>query len=196
MGACGIDKAKQQAESAFQRRQVGGIIAAVSGCRIICDWREHHGGESTSEVYQLLSDCVKELAGDTLAKQPNVVFMDNACALKKFAKNPVRAERTATTRILSKLHYMLDIWHVTNHNACLQDPVEAQFLDPRSSHNKDIQNAVNTEACEQAFSFLDRLTYVAYNMGPGLFHTYLYIIMNRENKKLSRRRELIAAVDL
>lgn len=89
---------------------------------------------------------------------------------------------------MSNLHYMLDIWHAGNHTACLRDPTEAAVLDPRHENNHVIREAVNTEACEQAFSFIDRITYVSYTMGPGLFHVYGYLIMDMENSKVVKRR--------
>ena len=117
-----------------------------------------------------------------------MVFYDNACTLKKFAQNRKRSERNETTRAVGGLHYMLDIWHVHNHTKCLQDPVEGPVLDPRSPQNDALRRAVNTEACEQAFSFIDRVTYVGLNMGPGMFHAFTYLLMDRENEKLIRRR--------
>ena len=121
-------------------------------------------------------------------KIPDVIFMDNACALRNFARNPRRATRTAVTRMLATLHYMLDIWHVSNHHACLANAADAAELDPRLAGNTALRQAVNTEACEQAFSFIDRVTYVSYCMGPGLFHLYGYLIMDMENTKTVRRR--------
>ena len=121
-------------------------------------------------------------------KLPDVVFMDNACTLRKYARNLRRATRTRITEVLAKLRYMLDIWHVSNHHACLVAPEEAAELDPRLPANDHLRRAVNTEACEQAFSFLDRVTYVSYCMGPGLFHLYGYLIMDMENSATVQRR--------
>ena len=194
-GACQIDKTIQGAAALtarWQRRRLGGIIAAVSGCRVFLDWREHHGGEGTSDVYLLLTNCIADiqasLANGGPGKMPDVVFMDNACALEKYAMNPRRAGLTPTTLLASRLHYMLDIWHVHNHTACLADPVQAAILDPRSEANQRYRGTVNTEACEQAFSFIDRITYVSYTMGRGMFHVYAYLIMDMENEKVTRRR--------
>ena len=86
-------------------------------------------------------------------------------------------------------------WHVRNHSACLADPVLSAILDPRRPENHDLRQSVNTEACEQAFSFIDRITYVGLNMGPGLFHLYLYILMDCENEKTIRRRANVHADD-
>ena len=71
-----------------------------------------------------------------------------------------------------------------NHTRCLQNPEDANGLDPRSPANADVRAQVDTEACEQAFSFLDRVTYVLQEMGPGLFHVYMYLILDMENARV------------
>ena len=63
-GPCLIDKESSGPPTSvakWARRRMGGIIAAVSGCRIFMDWREHHGGEGTSEVYLLLGECIADI---------------------------------------------------------------------------------------------------------------------------------------
>ena len=196
VGECKIEKDKQGTSHASQkwsRRRIGGIIAAVSGCRIFLDWRGHHGGEGSGEIYQLLAGCVAYIRQSQqqggIGKQPDVVFFDNACALLRFARNPRRAERTEVTRIVRDLHFILDIWHRDNHVRCLQDPVLAAEIDPRHEANEPLRGLVNTEACEQAFSFIDRYTYMTYSMGAGLFHVYAYLLLDMENSKLMKRRQ-------
>ena len=191
-GACKIDKSAADLPKKWARRRIGGIIAAVSGCRVFLDWQEHHGGEGLGEVYHLLAKCINGIQEgkerDGVGRLPDVVFYDNACALQRFARNPLRAHSNSVTETISKLHYMIDHWHVTNHRACLQNPADAESLDPRSTFNRIFRTVVDTEACEQAFSFLDRVSYVGLNMGPGMFHAYIYLIMDRENEKVVRRR--------
>ena len=89
---------------------------------------------------------------------------------------------------MSSFHYMLDLWHARDHSACPKNPADAAVLDPRHEKKRAIWEAVNTEACEQAFSFIDRVTYVSYAMAPGLFHVYGYLIMDMENTKVVKRR--------
>ena len=194
-GACEIDKAVQASPTShkkWQRRRVGGIIAAVSGCRIFLDWAEHHGGEGPSEVYTLLGNCIGTIETSKAAggpgRLPDVVFFDNACALRQFALNRRRSVLTAITQVIATLHFMLDIWHVVNHTKCLADPATQPILDPRHPDNERKRQDVNTEACEQAFSYIDRITYVAGTMGPGMFHAYNYLLMDLENQKVMRAR--------
>ena len=192
LGACCIDKASDTAIKKMKRRRLGGIIGAVSGCRMFLDWEEHQFGEGTAQTYAVLAKVVRVIMNEkqkgNAATLPNVVFMDNACALMKFATNPKRRHRTEVTECLNTLHYMLDIWHAVNHTSCLQDPRINWILDPRHLANASLRGAVNTEACEQAFSFLDRITYVSMTMGPGHFAMFLYIMFDLENNKVYSRR--------
>lgn len=192
-GACGIDKRNQApADKKRARRRLGGVLAAVSGCRVFLDWEEHQGGESTTQTYLLLAHLVSAILAERAqgwhAKLPDVVFMDNACGLRAFAHNPLRATRTAVTKVMKKLRYMLDVWHAQNHTKCLEKPELRLELDPRLPENEGLRKAVDTEACEQAFAFLDRVTYLLQEMGPGSFHTYLYLVMGLENERLVNRR--------
>ena len=191
-GACNIDK--ETAGSALpqkrRRRRLGGIIAAVSGCRIFLDWEEHQFGEGTSRVYVVLARLMANILASTAAghggRKPEVVFFDNACALRRFAINPKRCKQTVVTRLLRETHYMLDKFHALNHTQCLKDPAQARVLNPRHEANKQKADCIDTSACEQAFSFVDRITYVGMNMAPGRFAAYLYMIMDLE--KVVRKR--------
>ena len=159
-GQCDIDKSTQAwSSNKYRRRRLGGVIAAISGCRVALDWDEHQFGEGSAQIYivlaRLVADIMRSIDADNSGRLPKTVFMDNACALWKFAQNPKRAQRTQVTRFLEGLHYMLDVWHACNHSKCLEDPARAARLDPRHEANKDLRHLINTEACEQFFSFLD-----------------------------------------
>ena len=188
-GPCGIDKGAQAPlDKKHARRRLGGVLAAVSGCRIFLDWEEHQGGESTTQTWLLLARLVDDILENQKAggpaKLPDVVFQDNACSLRAFARNPLRSERTSTTRAVALLHFMLDIWHVRNHTRCLETAELKAILDPRAPENEELRRAVDTEACEQAFSFLDRITYHLQEMGPGTFHAFMYLMLDLENERM------------
>ena len=183
---CGIDKAAGHRN--WKKKRLGGIVAAVNSCRLYLDWIEQHGGESTTLVYILLAQIVSFIRAHPQGKLPDAIWMDNACALRKYAQSPVRANRNELARLLSRLHYVLDVWHRANHTACLADPVTAAFIDPLNSMNRLFLQNVNTEACEQAFSWLDTVTYVALGMTRGRFQIFLYMMMHLANEKIMARR--------
>ena len=92
------------------------------------------------------------------------------------------------TRAVAILHFMLDVRHASNQTKCLQDADRARVLDPRHPDNAELVSHMNTEACEQCFSFVDRITYVGMNMGPGHFADYFYLIMDCEKEKVCKSR--------
>jgi hypothetical protein len=59
------------------------------------------------------------------------------------------------------------------------------MIDPLNSLNKEFLKNVNTEAREQAFSWLDTVTYVALGMTRARFQVYLYLMicMSRRSVK-------------
>ena len=121
-GDCQIEKCRQgMMTKKWKRRRLGGIIAAVTGCRIFLDWEEHQFGEGTTQIYIVLARLISVLL---LSQQqhievllPAVIFFDNACALWKYATNVKRCDRTAVATVMKSLHYMIDIWHIKNHSA-------------------------------------------------------------------------------
>ncbi len=64
----------------------------------------------------------------------------------------------------------------------------ARVLDPRHEANASLSARINAEACEQFFSFLDRVSCIGLNMGPGSFSIYLYLLFDMENDKVVRQR--------
>ncbi len=43
---------------------------------------------------------------------------------------------------------------------------------------------MDTEACEQASSLLDRITYHLQEMGPGTFHVFMYLMLDLEIERI------------
>ena len=119
----------------IKNRKLGGTVAAVNSCRLFLDWIEQHGGESTTLVYVLLAKVIDFIKQHPEMSLPDVIWMDNACALRKFAQTPLCAERNELSKVLANLHYVLDVWHRSNHTACLADPEVACVIDPRNSLN-------------------------------------------------------------
>ena len=87
---------------------------------------------------------------------------------------------------------MLDIWHRWNHlraaRACLKDPAIALEIDPYHVMNRQLAKTYNTEACEQAFSWLDQFCPNLLEMGPGLFAAHVTMMMHRRNQRIQKQR--------
>ena len=126
-------------------------------------------------------------------RAPLAIFYDNACALRSFARNPKRLHLSAVASRMAETKYLLDIWHRWNHlraeGACLKDPDTAAAIDPYHINNKALAETYNTEACEQAFSWMDQFCPFLLEMGPGLFAAHLTMMMDRRNESISRKRQ-------
>eukprot|EP00913_Durusdinium_trenchii_P014787 g13869.t1 len=84
---CGIDKVVL-----LPRRSYGGLLVATLPCGRVCAAVPLAHAESLTQVYALLSTLVLE---DTDVRCPlQYVIYDNACALARFARHPVRKDRT------------------------------------------------------------------------------------------------------
>ena len=169
-----------------KRNSLGGIVAAVSSCQLFVGWRPYSGGEGRSDVYILLAN-IFAIITTAASRQPLAVFYDNACALQAFACNPRRQALSNASRALATMKYLLDIWHRDNHTACLADETLRAELDPRHESNAHLR-VYNTEVCEQAFAWLDRLIYGFLEMGPGLFAAQITFLMDRRNRRIVKER--------
>ena len=183
---CGIEKQKQHKK----RLSIGGIIALVTSCQLFVGWRAYLEGEGLSDVYVALAEVLQVLLSH--GRAPEGIFYDNACALRAFVRNSKRATLSEVAKHMADAKYLLDIWHRWNHlraaNACLKDPELAKELDPYHENNRELAKTYNTEACEQAFSWLDHFCPYLLEMGPGFFVAHLTMMMDRRNDALVRRR--------
>ncbi|CAK9089942.1 Uncharacterized protein (Fragment), partial [Durusdinium trenchii] len=111
---CGIDKVVL-----LPRRSYGGLLVATLPCGRVCSAVPLAHAESLTQVYALLSSLTPE---DGDARPPlQYVIYDNACALARFARHPLRKERTPTAAALAALTYVLDGFHAQNHTSCLDE---------------------------------------------------------------------------
>jgi hypothetical protein len=183
---CGIEKQKQHKK----RKSIGGIIALVTSCQLFLGWRPYMEGEGLCDIYVALAEVLDVLLAG--GRAPLGVFYDNACALRAFARNSKRAELSEVAKFMAEVKYLLDIWHRWNHlraaAACLKNPDLAKEIDPYHDCNRALAGKYNTEACEQAFSWLDHFCPYMLEMGPGLFVAHLTMMMDRRNAFIVRAR--------
>ena len=147
-------------------------------------------GEGLADVYVALAEVMDVLLENQ--RVPLAIFYDNACALRAFARNQKRIALSPVARWLGACKYLLDIWHRWNHlraaGACLKDAVLAEEIDPYHEHNRPLARKYNTEACEQAFSWMDQFCPYLLEMGPGSFVAHLTMMMDRRNCAIVRMR--------
>ena len=82
------------------------------------------------------------------------MIYDNACALARYSRHPIRRDRTSVARQIFNLKFVLDDFHVANHTACI-DSNNKQYLKDVRRAGHPVLKDVNTQTCEQLFAWLD-----------------------------------------
>jgi hypothetical protein len=178
---CHIDKTLQHKK----KRSRGGIVACVTSCQLFVGWKPYHGGEGLSDVYMSLAEVCHLLQQ---GRWPLAIFYDNACALRTYARKPRRQQLSSTSAALASSKFLLDKWHRCNHTRCLMTETSRAAIDPKHEANVGLANKYNTEACEQAFSWLDRYVYSFLELGAGLFQCQMTFLMDRRNRRIVTNR--------
>ena len=125
---------------------------------------------------------------------------DDRCHLKKYALNPTRKEITPTAARLAALNIVVDKMHFKGHtDSWCHDhcnPYNLRELDKVSStllvlvvqHTMScliiIYIQVDTQICEQTFSWMSRYSRITRHMNREHFLFYLLYISDLHNRKL------------
>ena len=148
--ACRADKGEARR---LVVRKFAGLFTTVLPCQHVVAVQHLIGSESLPQVAFAFAR--------SLALRPFTRFIayDNACALARFCRNPVRATATPANQALRDCLFVLPESHWRNHTAC-RDPQHAMYLPevPKSAH-PELQG-VNLEANEQYFAWPCHLLHV------------------------------------
>lgn len=167
---CGIDKADIQ-----PRRKYGGLLVSTLPCGRICGATPLAHAESLTQVYALMSTL-----HDAAPGRIEYILYDNACALARYARHPLRATRTAAAIALAGLTYVLDSFHAANHTACL-DSTSPYYLPEVSRERHAALRGVNSQTAEQFFSWVDPFVRFVVNMTPAVFEVFLLLVTHFYN---------------
>ncbi|CAH1255647.1 Hypp1583 [Branchiostoma lanceolatum] len=88
-----------------------GVLAFLKPCNIILGLHELYLAESKSQVYGHLHSL---LSRSEMGKTEYIIY-DDACHLRKFARNPARSDATETTRRLANMEMLVDRMHMRGH---------------------------------------------------------------------------------
>ncbi len=158
-----------------RKHRSAGICAAIYNCGITFGLRELLGSESISQVYAFLVWLY-----NTATVMPDHMFYDDACHLVRFIKNPKRPNSTDASVYLLALVIVLDRMPFENHT----DPWCIENLDPDLN---PYFNNINTEACEQEFSWLCNYKHSTRHMNYPRFNLFLLTICDLSNEKKLKR---------
>ena len=108
------------------------------------------------------------------------VLYDNACALARYCRNPVRSNSSAGAQRLRDCKFFLPESHVRGHTACL-DPASNYYLPEVRKGSHSILAGVNSEAQEQVFAWVRWLIYVANPMTPTRHRVFFLLLCIARN---------------
>jgi len=180
-----------------------GILAGLRPCGVIVLLCELFTSESKSQVYAQLHEflinhpSVSQKLGELLHRiyncnflpyliHPEFVCYDDGCHLRRYAQNPERKNLTEATRRLADIQIVIDKMHMAGHvdewcktncdpNTFAQlDKVREQFIE--GIIYMLIHTKVDTEVCEQCFSWLSRYSVMTRRMKRSTFMFFLLYI--------------------
>ena len=150
-------------------------------------------------MYCLLSTLLQR--GDVALKY---AIYDNACALARYARHPLRCGRTPAASAIAALTFVIDSFHVANHTACITEGHDFFLPEVRRERHPQLA-AVNTQTAEQFFSWADPFVRSTASMTPSVFQAFVLILVHLYNsivcgdsaaqlrRRPSRRRNTPAA---
>ena len=150
-------------------RRYAGVFVTVMPCGHIVSVRHMVGAESLPQVALSFAHALQAV--------PTKSFLcyDNACALARYCRNPVRSDATAATRTLRDCTFVLPESHARGHTACL-DESHSHYLPEVRKASHPILAGVNTEVQEHVFAWSRWLVYVANPMKP-VRHRVFFVLM-------------------
>ena len=193
-----------------------GILAGLRPCGVIVMLSELFTSESISQVYAYLHEflrnnysvssklgkygihCIYQFDCTTFHYLEFICY-DDGCHLRRYARLTSRKDLTATTKHLAQVEILVDKLHMRGHTDpwCKANCDASAFpeLDKvRTMNNISaiyvhlILTQVDTEICEQCFSWLSKYAHITRRMKQStflFFLLYLCILHNeREIKKL------------
>lgn len=126
---------------------------------------------------------------------PDFLVYDDACHLKKFAINPTRSALTETATRIAKMNIAVDRMHFKGHvdKWCHRhcNPNDYEELRNVSKQSFHIHPAwhyfwimqVDTQICEQTFSWLSRYARITKHMNRAHFMFYLMYLCDMHNQR-------------
>ena len=153
-------------------RRYAGVFVVVLPCGHIVVVRHLVGAEGLPQVAVAFADALNATQGKKF------LCYDNACALARFCRNPIRA---AHMECFQHCRFVLPESHARGHTACL-DPTHTHYLpEVRKAAHPEL-TGVNTEAQEHVFSWVRWLTHVANPMTPVRHRSFFLLLCLARNR--------------
>ena len=161
-----------------QHSTSAGILALVSSCGLFLAAKEIFGSESLTQVHLFLFEAF--FVHGLKDSAPQVFAYDDACHLLKFLKNRVEKSIFAHWLLkVMKIWIVCDRFHFPNH----KDPWCKKHVDPAKCKAPAFSKA-NTQAAEQAFSWLAGAKHLFRHMNEARFFFQMLRMMHLRNQWL------------
>lgn len=158
--------------------RTAGILLGAWPCGTILMLGELFGAESKSQVYGFLHTFLKENAQSTADLR--FICYDDGCHLKKYAANTKRVNQTPTATRLSSLNIVVDKMHFKGHI----DPWCQENCNPYTFSELE---KVDTEICEQIFSWMSKYARITQHMNRVHFLFFLLYLCDAHNRLCKRK---------
>jgi hypothetical protein len=149
---------KTQKDRVKLNYSTAGILAGIWPCGKIALVSELFGTESISQVYAALHTFLYQNA-DSVTDLDTICY-DDGCHLKKYASK--RADLTQTLKKISSYNIVIDKMHFKGH-------VDEWCHTHCNPYQLDHLNGIDTEVCEQSFSWLSRYARITRHMNTCHF---------------------------
>jgi len=171
--SCNTDKETQYQR---QRHRSACVMAAMWPCGIFVRADELYRAESLSQVYLFVLSLLASLDGHL----PNIIGYDDGCHFGRFITNPIRMAFNALTRALGAIRVVIDRFHFRNHT-------DADCRAHYNPYDRPELKGVNTQICEESFSWLRGYSHIVRHMNKAHFMFFLLSMLDRHNKSLIGR---------
>ena len=173
---CGISKV----EAAHITRWHGSSLACTLSCGTVAFVLPIAGHESFTQVYGMIAEIA------TRRKVTHVVY-DNACVLKRFARNVMTRHPTETSHLLSlSVHYCLDRWHAVNHTACL-DHRHRLYTPGITLDEHPELSSFDSSRSEQLNAWLELFVGMTRHMSASTYDVFLFLLLSLWNDHIVGR---------
>ena len=157
-------------------RRYAGVFVTVLPCGLIVTVHHLFGSESLPQVALCFAEAL------SIFPRKTFICYDNACALARFCRNPVRADLTEGARALRDCVFFLPDSHIRGHTACL-DATSTYYLPEVRKASHDILRGVNSEAQEHVFAWVRWLIHVANPMAPTRHRLFFLLLSIARNAR-------------
>lgn len=160
------------------RYRSAGVATVNWPCGVVCSFMEMFKSESLTQTYLMVAG-IFERHGKRESHM--AICYDDGCHLARFSKKPSRVFTGETGRLLGGMDFFVDRFHFPNH----VDPWCKANCDPNDARRTSWAGGINSETCEQLFSWVCGFKKSVRHMNQTRFRIFHLIIFHLHNQSKS-----------